>query len=1254
MSPRKNESRDAGESRGTSRTKRAEPVSRLSRGGAGSVVAETSRSEKARSKRVVARSGADPSVDEGAAQATLARYFTLRRRYTRSVNLERDLLLPETLEGYIPTERSSELLTRIAAALTTPRSVRAWTVTGVYGTGKSACAHVAAALAGAADDPARARALAILGADPRTRPVAATFRRAMGERGLVRAVVTARREPLAVTLVRALARGAAEFWGGRSGRRPAALERLSTLSNAAAAGAPVPTAEIPDLVAELARVSGSGVLVIVDELGKTLEHAARAGDSDDLFLLQRLAELPAGAGDPPVLFLGLLHQSFAGYATGLLAYQRGEWDKIQGRFEDVVFAEAPEQTLRLVAAALHAAPPPALAATIRAEAESWHKYATDSLRHPYIAEVLTPERVASVYPLHPVAALALPALCAKFAQNDRSLFTFLTSQEPHALARFLAETPASHASIDTGVNGPLPTLTLSDVYDYLLDVSGGALAGRPQFQRWTEVHGAVRDAAGLPADEVRALKVIGALNLVTASGPLKASAAMVVAALSGRPWDSQEARRWSEVLDRLVERRIVTYRRQIDEFRIWEGSDYDIDGQVSARLEADRRSLAEVLCRAVPLPPVVAERHSYRTGTLRFFERQFVDDADMLAHLRMVDGGSDGVMAYWVGANLPESVPASTLDGRPLVLVPTGEAPGLAAAARLVAALSALDQEDAALQTDGVARKEVRHRLTIAREALLRSVRDAFEAPGRRRVWLAGTWTEVQRLNVALSLVCDRVYADTPVLWNELLNRRELTSQGARARRELLEALLARADRPRLGLAGHGPEVSMYNSVLFRTGIHRPGDEALGPWVVAPPHDAGIAPLWRAVEEFCLGATVAPRTLDQLYAALEAPPYGVKAGVVPVVLAAVLLYHSDDISLYRDGTFVAALGAEHFELLVKQPQRFAVKHFALTGVRWEVFRELETVLVRQATPLPAGIRNATLLHVVRPLVRFAVTLPNVTKRAKTLSPEATAVRDALLSATEPDELVFSVLPRACGHEPFLPASDRSELRRVVVFRRALLRALGELQSHHERVLEAGAARLRDAFGVPPDFADTREHLRVRAQYLVGQVIDRRLRSFIAAAADGTVDERRWLESVLMVVADKPVENWNDEDALALDAQLADLARRFQNLESLQRDVARERRDGFDARQVTITRPDGSEDRRLLWLSPAERPLVTRQVDRLAAELETLPDEHQRHAVALALLERLLQFENANTTTTAGEASPAVTPVQPPVRRVGGK
>jgi hypothetical protein len=38
-----------------------------------------------------------------------------------------------------------------------------------------------------------------------------------------------------------------------------------------------------------------------------------------------------------------------------------------------------------------------------------------------------------------MAGLVLPQLCTRYAQNDRSLFTFLTSEEPFSFKRFLQE-----------------------------------------------------------------------------------------------------------------------------------------------------------------------------------------------------------------------------------------------------------------------------------------------------------------------------------------------------------------------------------------------------------------------------------------------------------------------------------------------------------------------------------------------------------------------------------------------------------------------------------------------------------------------------------------------------------------------------------------------------------------------------------------------------------------------------------------------
>ena len=67
-------------------------------------------------------------------------------RFTRSVNIEQDLWQAESLQGYLVTAGARRALLRIAPALHTPKAARAWTLTGPYGTGKSALANFTAKL----------------------------------------------------------------------------------------------------------------------------------------------------------------------------------------------------------------------------------------------------------------------------------------------------------------------------------------------------------------------------------------------------------------------------------------------------------------------------------------------------------------------------------------------------------------------------------------------------------------------------------------------------------------------------------------------------------------------------------------------------------------------------------------------------------------------------------------------------------------------------------------------------------------------------------------------------------------------------------------------------------------------------------------------------------------------------------------------------------------------------------------------------
>lgn len=1142
----------------------------------------------------------------------LAEHFQIGRRYARSVNIERDLEAAGALDGYLLTPRILDLAERIVAAQARPQAQRAWTLTGVYGTGKSAFGQFLASLYSPADHPARVSALQLLQREGGV-PLADRFHSTVPAEGFLVAVAAGRREPLAHTLVRALAGGAERFWRNRSGPKTRALKQVRSLLKAIEGGESPDVASLPELVRELAAATRSGLLIVLDELGKNLESAARSGGGEDLYLLQQLAELPNGETDPPVLVLGLMHHAFVQYADGLAASSRSEWEKVHGRFEDVPFAEAPAQMLRLVAAAIQPAPPAEIGDRIRSEAGAWHERLAGSSSDAYIPDTLPAERIRQLYPLHPLAAIVLPTLCARYAQNERSLFTFLASSEPHSMTRFLMENEAA--------GDRLPWLRLADVYDYFVDVAGIALYARPQFQRWAEIHGIVRDAAGQDPQELQVLKTVGTLNLVGSTGGLRAGRALVISALMQSPGDQEEESSWTEVLGRLIERGTVTYRESVDELRVWEGSHHDVSSLLRQRVEAERRPLEQLLEMAAPLHPAVAQRASYRTGTLRYFERHYAGSPEALAEVECRLPDADGVIAHYVGTAL-DTAPKSTGAGKPLIVLRAEGLQALTATVREFVALSELDRDKSSLQNDGIAKREVSQRLILARRALDEAVATAFPLDGSRIFWVGGE-ARTGGLSEALSDACEAAYPHAPVIWNELANRRELTSQSVRARAMLIAALLSSHDRGRLDLSGNGPEVTMYASLLERTGIHRMEG---GEWRVGPPDDARVLPLWDAIEGFCQSAVDQPRPVSELYALLGRPPFGVKAGVIPVFLAAVLLYHADDVSVYRHGSFLPVLGPEHVDLMIKNPAEFSVKHFRLEGLRLDVFREMEAILTAPgARRLPAGVRNATVLAVARPLTRFATKLPAITQGTRRLPSSTVAARGVLLGVQEPDRMLFEELPRALGFEPFgtEPGEGELDAHRRDSFRRELLGALRKLQGYYGSVLDECHGMLHQAFRCAGTVEDTREDLRVRARFLDGRVIEDRLLALVKSLVEQDSPQDRWLESVAMVVADKPAESWTDEDRLVFELNLGELAERFLALYAMQRDALAQERSGFQARRVTIMKPDGSRLQQMVWLEAEEADSIEKQADSILESLQHVQSDHQRQAIIVRLAERVL-------------------------------
>ncbi len=62
-------------------------------------------------------------------------------------------------------------------------------------------------------------------------------------------------------------------------------------------------------------------------------------EQQDVYLLQRLAEHATRSGTKPFVIVGILHQGFTAYADRLSQNIQREWEKVAGRYEEILFSQ---------------------------------------------------------------------------------------------------------------------------------------------------------------------------------------------------------------------------------------------------------------------------------------------------------------------------------------------------------------------------------------------------------------------------------------------------------------------------------------------------------------------------------------------------------------------------------------------------------------------------------------------------------------------------------------------------------------------------------------------------------------------------------------------------------------------------------------------------------------------------------------------------------------------------------------------------
>lgn len=1126
--------------------------------------------------------------------ALLSDTVEVKGRFHRSVQLVRDWRRSD-LDGYVLTPTVRDLALRVVGELGNQGGTRAWSITGPYGSGKSAFALFLANL---------------LSQESPRHPSGHDLREEMGSHvpNLLPVLVVGQRAPIKPAILVALAESLGDV------APSVAAEAVEALRFGEPTDDQV-VALVERANEDVREVGWDGLLIMLDEFGKFLEYAALHPDAEDLFVMQNLAE--SAARDPkPTLLVTLLHTAFSDYLLPTTdEARRAEWSKVQGRFADVAFQEPPEQLLRLVGSAVSRRLPVELET-------AYSDLVEQALASPALAEARRrlplEELLHDCVPLDPVVALLMwPLFRSKLAQNERSLFAFLTSEEPFGFREFLD-------LADSESERP-PVYRVDRLYDYVTTALGvGAYRGDAA-RRWTEVEQALdRIGADAPALTSKVIKAIGLISMYGAPVGLKASKETILLALRADDLDGE--------LDYLERASVVVYRRYEGSYGLWEGSDVDLDARFEEAIgRLDRGGLAERLERAVTLRPVVARAHYIRTGTLRYFDVDLVEGTEeTLREALKEEIDADGRVSFVLcrpqdraalmdlGKDLTRDAPP---DERLRVLAFPDPMAGLAEALEEVEGWEWVEDNVAELQGDPVARRELRANKEHAQRRLEEVAGQVLGLRGHRFDPASSEWvqngssrsiTSARGFSRWLSGLCGEVYHLAPELQNELLNRERLSSAAAAARRNLLQAMLEHEEEPRLGIEGTPAEASMYEALLTAGGFHRESDDL---WRFGEPA-VDWRPVWEVIEGFFDGAREARRSVEDLFTILKEPPFGLREGPLPVLFCAAVLANRDNVALYEDGVFVPEPGIELFERLLRIPESFAVRRFALN----EQGREALETVGRTVGVLQDRVdqdASTDVLRVVRPLVLSAARLPAYAKHTKRVDPpQAVALREVLLRAKDPYDLLFSDLPEALDVEL---ESPEGATRLATALRECIV----GLQQAYPRLLEYIEERIREAFDLQGSSEEARSRLEARSIPLVGYAGGQMQGLFIREAA--RLARRDWREVLARTLVNgTPPEQWRDRDRTTFEVRLREVASSFVRLEELVAERQHTGEDGAQILRVGILNDQAREARELVAVNSERASAVEDLAGRLAAVLDAGPDrgEEGRH-IRLAALARVV-------------------------------
>lgn len=889
----------------------------------------------------------------------------------------------------------------------------------------------------------------------------------------------------------------------------------------------------------------SGILVVWDEFGIHLENILEDPKQKAYLDLQNFMEACSSSGSMRLFFIGLAHRSVeqtVALIPGLPNNQKETLNRMAGRFLQRRIMTEPGEQFTLLSRIL-------LPVDQAQSDDFWRRNAQWSAQFASLTQSLglfkglgfreIDRLIRQTFPLHPVVTFLLPTISERIAQNDRTLFHFMSDTGPDGLPAFLGSEPVEE-------NGRLNLMTTDRLFPFF-----STMIASSRLEEVRTLWSRFRKLPPQKDSSVQRILHTLLLLLIAKQAELPPNTEGLALAL-GHTSPGQQST-LEETLERMRRNKLI---------RRWPNGEFDfrgLDGEID---------LAEVLETAlnnvqagVDLTQVLqtwAKESDIgvdviaRTHNLKFaLNRQYAGEPVTIAGLRgsrYTDTGAprekDGIAYWliplseeelWVGQGLA----LKFQNPRALIIVPE-MAPQLHQLARKFLALTTVLREypqvfgPAGFQRDEWV-TESNHIHTEIRGRLQRAFRSVT-------VYLQGNPNRCDsrdQIEELASRGMDVIYPKSlRINHDRLIDTSTIDGQKSN-RISVMKALL---ESPLEHLT-HSTVKQI--SLIVETVLKQPGflrKDLNGEWIIDRPDDRvypNSAAVWDHIESYITSRTKKYGSFLLLIDDLTSPPYGLRPRTLPILLAAVMRGHLASLTFVNQGKPVD-LTADLIERLVKDPQQVSILYAALTyEQRWV----LEQFVDRLGSIVGLA-ENAPLKHVFRATSRFLDRLPRLAVTSTQVSPTTRAIRDQVLIPishihnVEEDErklrkYLFEDLPAMCGLEE-LKNANISAIKGTIGHE--LAKAAAELQDlFPSRVLpllaDIFSATSADEATIKQAIGDFRTQVSRTARHLLTPSH----RAFVESLQKLIDDPVGQVDELAKALGHRSSNEWSDNDLISLEA-----------------------------------------------------------------------------------------------------------------------